>query len=327
MLFLTKSKSKPVRITGKHEAGNKPTNSSSFKNQSGRHLSHFLKTPLSISLSFSLSLHHVAASPQMIGATEPCERLSEIGRWEMHEISKRMKIFQVFMFQRAKEVVLRHEARVILLSRLLVEMAWNTVYFTGRWVEWDQTSTDLLFTHSQLNTSHCNGAQGDEPRALYHHTVEWVHLSGVGAVSVDDGIHCQYVCMRGYCCGREFTWEQCVCSCRCKPVCMHMWTITDGWFLFCWLCNTFYKQNLLSQGKSVAEATGKVVPEVCYQYCTVLCFISHRMRSSVLSVNILSVGECARASLPLGNIPLVTTLNKYWGTTKMMHTINSENDT
>lgn len=41
----------------------------------------------------------------------------------MHEISKRMKIFQVFMFQRAKEVVLRHEARVILLSRLLVEMA------------------------------------------------------------------------------------------------------------------------------------------------------------------------------------------------------------
>lgn len=166
MLFLTKSKSKPVRITGKHEAGNKPTNSSSFKNQSGRHLSHFLKTPLSISLSFSLSLHHVAASPQMIGATEPCERLSEIGRWEMHEISKRMKIFQVFMFQRAKEVVLRHEARVILLSRLLVEMAWNTVYFTGRWVEWDQTSTDLLFTHSQLNTSHCNGAQGDEP-ALY----------------------------------------------------------------------------------------------------------------------------------------------------------------
>lgn len=80
VLFLTKSKSKPVRITGKHEAGNKPTNSSSFKNQSGRHLSHFLKTPLSISLSFSLSLHHVAASPQMIGATEPCERLSEIGR-------------------------------------------------------------------------------------------------------------------------------------------------------------------------------------------------------------------------------------------------------
>lgn len=40
----------------------------------------------------------------------------------MHEISKRMKIFQVFMFQRAKEMVLGHEARVLFPSRLLVEM-------------------------------------------------------------------------------------------------------------------------------------------------------------------------------------------------------------
>lgn len=66
----------------------------------------------------------------------------------MHEISKRMKISQVFMFQRAKETALRHEARVLAPSRLLVETAWNTVYFTGQWVEWGQNGTDLLFTHS-----------------------------------------------------------------------------------------------------------------------------------------------------------------------------------
>lgn len=41
----------------------------------------------------------------------------------MHEISKGMNIFQVFMFQRAKEMVLRHEARVSFPSRLQVEMA------------------------------------------------------------------------------------------------------------------------------------------------------------------------------------------------------------
>lgn len=41
----------------------------------------------------------------------------------MHEISKRMKISQVFMFQRAKEMVPRNEARVLVLSRLLLEMA------------------------------------------------------------------------------------------------------------------------------------------------------------------------------------------------------------
>lgn len=41
----------------------------------------------------------------------------------MHEISKRMKISQVFMFQRAKELALRHEARLLAPSRPSVEMA------------------------------------------------------------------------------------------------------------------------------------------------------------------------------------------------------------
>lgn len=50
------------------------TNSSSFKNQTGCPLSNFFTTPLSISLSVSLLLHHGAASLQMIGPTETCER-------------------------------------------------------------------------------------------------------------------------------------------------------------------------------------------------------------------------------------------------------------
>lgn len=47
----------------------------------------------------------------MIGPSEPCtaERWSETGRWEQHEISKCMKMFQVFMFQWAMEMILRHE--------------------------------------------------------------------------------------------------------------------------------------------------------------------------------------------------------------------------
>lgn len=43
--------------------GNKLTNSSSFKNQSGRHLSNFPTTALSISLLVSYSLYHIATSP------------------------------------------------------------------------------------------------------------------------------------------------------------------------------------------------------------------------------------------------------------------------
>lgn len=77
----------------------------------------------------------------------------------MHEISKHMKISQVFMFQQAKEMVQRHEC-------YFLHVCWwkwrEIVYFTGRWVEWGQNGTGLHLTHSQLNTSLCNGAQGDE---------------------------------------------------------------------------------------------------------------------------------------------------------------------
>lgn len=65
----------------------------------------------------------------------------------------------------------------------------------------------------------------------------------------------------------------------------------------------------------------RVVPEVCYQYCTAQCFILHHMLWSVLSVKTLSVGEYARVSLWLGNASSVITLHKCRGNTDIMHTI------
>ena len=57
-----------------------------------------------------------------------------------------MEISQVYMFQRAKEMVLRHEALAFIASGLW--KGHEIHYFTGRWVDLGQNGTDRLFTHS-----------------------------------------------------------------------------------------------------------------------------------------------------------------------------------
>lgn len=152
----------------------------------------------------------------------------------MHEISKPMKIFQVFMFQRAKEMVLRHEARVSFPSRLLVEVAWNTVYFTGCWVECGQSGTNLRFTHSQLNTWLCT--RWWTLNINSNITTLWNKCFYQGWVW---GLLMEFivsVCVRLCVCEEvaalvdNCAWEQSVCNSMCKQVFMHMWAITDGWF-------------------------------------------------------------------------------------------------
>lgn len=85
-----------IEIEANHDCAKEQTKGNKLEpfkiNQVASPLGNFLTTPLSIYPLVSLSLHGVAASPQIIEATEPCERQSEIGRWEMHEITKRMKI-------------------------------------------------------------------------------------------------------------------------------------------------------------------------------------------------------------------------------------------
>lgn len=100
-------------------------------------------------------------------------------------------MFQMFMFQqaKAKEMVLWHEAQVWFPSLLMLEMPWNTVYFTGCWVEWGQNGTDLLCTHSQLNTKLCNEAQADE--FMLNNTLLWHECIFQGyVVFADVGIQC-----------------------------------------------------------------------------------------------------------------------------------------
>lgn len=165
------------------------------------------------------------------------------GGWEMHEMSKHMKIFEVFMFQRAKEMLLGHEC-------YFLQVCWwkwrEIVYFTGCWVVWGQNGTDLHFTPSQLNTSLCNGAQGDEP-SLWS---RWIHQA-VACVT-DDRTQCEHV-WGAAAVPRVCACVQLVCKCMCKQAFMHMCTIADGWFYFCWLCNTFHN---LSQ---VEVAAGFVI--------------------------------------------------------------------
>jgi len=103
---------------------------------------------------------------------------------------------------------------------LLVEMGWNAVYFTGRWVELGQNGTNLLFTHSQLNISICKGAQGDKP-TFYDATLRQVcggALVGVPYVSrwPDSwsvaGISIRFLCTRTMCVKNEWA-NNYVCIC------------------------------------------------------------------------------------------------------------------
>lgn len=146
----------------------------------------------------------------------------------------------MFVSQRAKEMVLRHEARMLFPSHPLVEMVWNTVYFTGCWVEWYQNCTDLLFTHSQLNTSLCNEAQGDEP--ILKFTKLWNRCIYQGRCLLMMEfivLVCVYPCEGVTAVVSTCMCRQYVCNCTCKP----LWHANVDYHrllvLICYICNRF----------------------------------------------------------------------------------------
>lgn len=161
-----------IEIEANHDCAQEQTKGNKLEpfkiNQVASPLGNFLTTPLSIYPLVSLSLHGVAASPQIIEATEPCERQSEIGRWEMHEITKRMKILSgvyVSASERRRCWDVRRGCYFLHVCR----WAWREIQSISQAAGWSgaKTAQPLLFTHSQLNTSLCSEAWGPENRCIY----------------------------------------------------------------------------------------------------------------------------------------------------------------
>lgn len=101
--------------------------------------------------------------------------------------------------------------------------------------------------HSQLNTSLCNRAQGDEPTlnvaTLCNDCSYQEFILGALLMFVDDGIHSQHM-HEGLPLWLIFMYENNVCAAACaSPVYMQMGAIADA-CLYSADCNTMDKQNL-----------------------------------------------------------------------------------
>ena len=151
--------------------------------------------------------------------------------------------FRCWRFSERKETVLRCEMRVLFPSCLSLGMAWNTVYFTGRWVAWGQNST----------------APSLHSLSIKHFTLQWGRRSwcgGTGA-SIRGKVVCSRcllfmivcVCVRVCACVLcRLEKKLCAIECEIQRVCT-FWVITDGVYYSADFVLCFTSKNVLSQVK------------------------------------------------------------------------------